>query len=127
MIKLFSLMLFISLSFGAIVSGIDAKTSKDLLDANKAVIMDVREIPEMKDGMAKGAIVLPMSMMNNNRAAFDQEINKIPMDKTIIVYCASGRRAQLVGLEIEKMGHKVLSLGSFSTWKEAGLPVQMQK
>jgi rhodanese-related sulfurtransferase len=75
--------------------------------------------------MAKGAIFLPLSKMNNDRAAFDKIIGHIPKSKTIIVYCASGRRAQLAGIEIEKKGHKVLSMGAFSSWRDAGFPIEL--
>ncbi|MEA9357855.1 rhodanese-like domain-containing protein [Bacteriovorax sp. PP10] len=94
-----------------------------LLDNKQAIVIDVREPEETSFGIIQGALLLPMSVMNHNRALFEKEISAIPKDKTIVVYCASGRRAQLVGIEVEKLGHKVLSLGAFSSWVDAGLPV----
>lgn len=93
------------------------------MDNKQAIIVDVREPEETASGFIKDATLLPMSVMNNNRSQFEKEINKIPKNKIVIVYCASGRRAQLVGIEIEKLGHKVLNLGTFSSWVNAGLPV----
>jgi rhodanese-related sulfurtransferase len=44
--------------------------------------------------------------------------------KTVIVYCGSGRRSEMVGTELAKKGYKVLNMGGFDSWKNAGLPVE---
>ncbi len=98
--------------------------AKQLVDEKKAVIVDVREADEVKAGKVKGAIVLPMSLMNNNKAEWEKEADKLPKDKTIIVYCKSGRRAGLVGDELTKKGFKVQNMGGFDSWKSAGFPVE---
>ena len=42
-------------------------------------------------------------------------------DKTIIVYCASGGRSALAGKTLKDLGYdKVLNLGAFKDWAEAG-------
>jgi rhodanese-related sulfurtransferase len=42
----------------------------------------------------------------------------------VIVYCHSGRRAEIVGSEIVKKGFKVFNLGGFDAWKSGGLPTE---
>lgn len=103
---------------------INSNQAKQLIDDKKAVVVDVREADEVKSGKVKGAIVLPMSLMNNNKVEWEKEADKLPKDKTIIVYCKSGRRAGLVGEELTKKGFKFLNMGGFDSWKSAGFPVE---
>lgn len=102
---LFSYVL-LTFSYAGIIPGIGVKDTKILIDNKKAIIIDVRETVEIKNGMVKGAILLPLSKM--------------------IVYCALGRRAGIVGTELEKKGYKVLNMGKFSSWKDAGLPIEIK-
>lgn len=118
--KLLALFLFISTAFAADLKIISPQEAKMLLTKNRAVIIDVREPNETAAGIITGAKVLPMSLMKSQFSEFKKEIEKLPKNKTIIVYCAAGRRAQLVGHEIENLGYKVLSLGAYSNWVEAG-------
>ena len=118
--------ILISLAQAAVIAGISAIESQYLVKNGQAVLIDVRETLETKTGIAKGARLLPMSKMNDDRISFDKEIATIPKDKTLIVYCASGRRARIVGEELEKKGYKVLSMGTFNSWKNAGLPIEVK-
>jgi rhodanese-related sulfurtransferase len=110
-------------TYASSVSLISVHDSKELLENSKAVIIDVRESSELKDGVVKNALLLPFSIMINNKSAFDKEISKITKDKTIIVYCASGRHAGIVGAEIKKMGFNVFNMEKYNFWKAAGLPI----
>ena len=50
---------------------------------------------------------------------------KLDKGKTIITYCASGGRSALAGRTLKEFGYeKVLNLGGFKDWAEAGLPVE---
>jgi rhodanese-related sulfurtransferase len=89
-----------------------------------SIIVDVRELNEQKEGRIKDALSLPMSIMDNDKTAFEKIIAGYPKDKNIIVYCHSGRRAGLVGSELEKKGFKVLNLGGFEAWKTSNLPIE---
>lgn len=93
-----------------------------LASQGKAVIVDVREASEIKDGMVKGALWLPNSKIIENDPSVDTFIASLPKDQTIFVYCASGRRAQgLVSLLKEK-GFDAENLGGFRSWVNANLP-----
>jgi rhodanese-related sulfurtransferase len=90
----------------------------------KAIIVDVRELNEQKEGRVKDALSLPMSLMDNNQSEFDKTVLTYSKDKNIIVYCRSGRRSGLVGAELEKRGFKIFNLGGFDTWKSSNLPTE---
>ncbi|MDO9181233.1 MAG: rhodanese-like domain-containing protein, partial [Bacteriovorax sp.] len=68
------------------------------------------------------ALTIPMSLINNDRANWDKKIAELTKDRPVIVYCHSGRRADLVGAELIKRGFKVSNLGGFDAWKSKGLP-----
>lgn len=92
-----------------------------LLNEKKAIIIDVRETEELKSGMVKDAIVFPLSLMNTD--AFEEMILSLPIDKTLILYCRTGRRSTIMGIELEKRGYSILNMGGFEAWRAAGLPV----
>lgn len=92
--------------------------------SGKAVIVDVREENETSIGRVKDSVLLPMSLMKNDRAAFDQKVNELKKFPEVIVYCKSGRRAGIVGEELQKAGLKVYNLGGFESWKLKQLPTE---
>jgi rhodanese-related sulfurtransferase len=109
------------------VSGIDKISAKDanaMINEKKAIIVDVRENDETKDGFVKGAVLAPISIMENKKDEWAKIETSLPKDKTIILYCRAGRRAGIVGEELSKKGFKVLNMGGFSSWQDAGLPVE---
>lgn len=110
--------------FASSLESIKPVDAKKMVDEKKALLIDVREADEIKAGKAKDAIVLSKSLMDNNKVAWTAEVDKLPKDKTIVVYCASGRRAGIVGEELVKKGFKVLNMGGYEPWKSAGLPVE---
>ncbi len=93
----------------------------NMVKENKAVLIDVREIEELKQGMAKDALILPLSLINSEE--FEERIQTLPMEKTLILYCRSGRRADKMGLELTHRGFNVLNMGGFDSWRAAGLPL----
>lgn len=125
---LFVVIFFIAVLFNFVFASPVEKTTpaiaNKMITENSAIIVDVREVSEQNQGRIKKSISLPMSIMDTNKLEFEKEIEHFPKDKTIIVYCHSGRRAGLVGAELEKKGFKVLNLGGFESWKSLGLPVE---
>jgi phage shock protein E len=112
------------LVFAGSLEAIKPLDAKNMFEEKKAVIVDVREADEVKEGKVKGSIVIAKSLMDNNKEAWSHEIEKLPKDKTIILYCRSGRRAELVGTELSKKGFKVLNMGGFDSWKSQNLQVE---
>lgn len=88
-------------------------------EGGEAVLIDVREDGDWRDGHAKGAKHL-------GRGVIELEIEEeIPdLKKPIICYCGGGSRSALVAESLQKMGYEnVRSLaGGLRAWKEAGLP-----
>lgn len=125
------LLLFLSLmlttAFGSGLEKIKPLDAQTMQQENKAIIVDVRESKETQEGMVKEALLAPLSLMQNNRGEWEKIVATFPADKTVIVYCASGRRSEVVGSELVKLGFKVLNMGGFEAWEKAGLPVERNK
>jgi rhodanese-related sulfurtransferase len=123
LLSFFFLIFSMSLVFANSLNKIKPADVQKMLTEKQAILIDVREADELKEGMAKEAESIPLSLMEFKRADWDKLISQFPKEKTIIVYCRSGRRSEKVGEELVKKGFKVLNMGGFESWKEAGLPV----
>ncbi len=105
----------------ATIPAISPRDAMELLTQKKAIIVDVRETGELKNGMVKDAMIMPLSLMNTD--AFEEVVLSLPLDKDLIIYCRSGRRSNIMGAELEKRGYTVWNMGAFDAWRDAGLPV----
>jgi rhodanese-related sulfurtransferase len=101
------------------ITEISAADAKKQAEAGEAILIDVREEDDWRDGHAEGAKHL-------SRGVIEMEIEETVPDqrKPIICYCGGGSRSALVAESLQKMGYEnVRSLaGGFRAWKEAGLP-----
>lgn len=88
-----------------------------------AILIDVREPGEWRDGVVTGALLLPLSDLRGERTKW-KPVLEANRDKEFILYCRSGSRAgQAVRiLTDEKL--KATNAGGFSAWKSAGQPVR---
>lgn len=68
-----------------------------------AVLVDVRESYEYNDCRIPGSMNIPASVLSKSAAGIDGK-------KTVIVYCASGRRSVNACNTLEKQGFKAYSL-----------------
>jgi rhodanese-related sulfurtransferase len=107
----------INILYAGQVSSISPETAKKLMDSNQAVFVDVREIDELLAGTIHNSINIPMSLMSNNENLFNKKINQLPKNKTVVVFCRSGRRSGIVGDILNKKGFKVVNLGGYADWK----------
>ena len=73
------------------IEKIDAGTAIRLLDAGKAVAVDVREADEYAVGHIPGAKLLPLGEVNSRAAEVLPE-----KEATWLVYCRTGRRLSLI-------------------------------
>ena len=87
---------------------------------NEWLLIDVRSPQEFADGHIPGAVNMPHDSINDYIA--DLEGHK---DKPIIIYCRSGRRAQLAMKVLQDMDFsEVMHLeGDMLGWSAAGLPI----
>ncbi len=88
----------------------------------KPTIVDVREWDEIKKGMIKDAVWLPLSEVELNSPDAQKRIGKLEKKSEIQLYCKSGRRAGKVGEILEKQGFTVKNLGGYDDLKKNGLP-----
>ena len=72
----------------AFLKNVDAKQFKELVDAGKGIILDVRTPDEVSEGYINNA-----STINLYDDDFIAKINLIQKDKEIYVYCKSGGRS----------------------------------
>jgi rhodanese-related sulfurtransferase len=91
-----------------------------LVNAQNAVLLDVREPAEFSAGRLPGAVNVPLSQL-----AGAKEITKLN-GRPVIVYCERGGRSRGVGAALAKQGiTDVYNLaGGIRGWKDAGLPVE---
>jgi rhodanese-related sulfurtransferase len=87
---------------------VDGAEARALVTAG-AVLLDVRTPEEYRDGHLDGALNIPVSELEAHLA-------ELPADRTLVVYCASGRRsARAVGL-LRARGLDARDLGPMRAW-----------
>ena len=86
-------------------------TVQENVATHKAVIIDVREPGEWKEGHIEGAISLPLSSL---KKGVDTSIleQQIPKDKIVYTHCVKGVRALAAANILEKLGYNVRPLKS---------------
>lgn len=89
------------------------------MSANAYTIIDVRSIEEFNDGHVKGALNIPHNQIEENMSVLEEL-----KDKTLVVYCRSGRRAGLFEKALTEKGFKLKHLeGDYLAWNEKQLPL----
>jgi len=111
----------------AAVPRISPEEAKALVGRPDVLFLDVREPPEVAaSGKVPGAVAVPRGLVefraDSASAMHDKAFDK---NKTVVAYCASGGRSALVGKTLKDMGYtKVLNLGGFKGWLDAGGEVE---
>jgi rhodanese-related sulfurtransferase len=111
----------------AVVPRITLAQAKELIEAGDAVVVDVRDAPEVeKSGKIAGALHVPRGMLEFRADPESPYHDKnLAKDKTVIVYCASGGRSALSGQALKELGYaEVYNLGAFKDWAESGGAVE---
>ncbi len=107
----------------AVVPRISPEQAKELIAKGDALVVDVRDAPEVEQsGKVAGAVHIPRGMLefraDPESPYYDQSFAK---DKTVIVYCAAGGRAALSGQALKEMGYtEVYNMGGFKDWADSG-------
>lgn len=93
----------------------DKITAKELMrQKNDYVIIDVREIDELKGGIIEDSIHMPLGLAIRNAKKKQIEDMK---DKKICTYCSSGYRGNIAADELTKEGFHVITLdGGYASW-----------
>ena len=88
--------------------GAEVQRARDLLQRG-ATILDVRSPAEFAGGHVEGARNIPVDEI-------ESRLSEIPRDKTVVVYCASGRRSASAAAVLARAGYTVRDMGPFSAW-----------
>ena len=103
------------------ITEIPAEEAHQQTQRGEAVLVDVREEAEFRQGHAAGATHLSKGVIE---VEIEDEV--LDLSQPIICYCGGGSRSALVADNLQKMGYtNVRSLaGGMRAWNEAGLPTQ---
>jgi len=93
---------------------ISQKQAKEIMDTRSDfIILDVRTEKEFASGHIEGAILIP-----DYEIRLRAEKDLPDKEKTILVYCRSGRRSKLAAQALADMGYThILEFGGIQSWK----------
>ena len=99
----------------------DVQVFKDGVEASGALVIDVRETSEYEEGHIPGAVNIPIRTLAEN-------LDKIPTDGQVYVYCTSGFRAAQSLASLGMLGYdNVLSYKpGWAGWTAAGEEVSTE-
>src|ERR1051325_3557688 len=84
-------------------------TVQENITTHKAVLVDVREPKEWKEGHVEGAISLPLSSLEKGGDTTTIE-KEVPKNKIVYTHCVRGVRAVKAANILEKPGYNVRPL-----------------
>ena len=98
----------------------DVKGFAELMNAPDVAVLDVRTADEFSEGHIEGAINIDQAQSD-----FIQKVKEaLPTEKTLAVYCRSGRRSANAAERLAAEGYKAVNLkGGILAWKAAKMPV----
>ena len=83
-------------------------TVQENVTSHKAILVDVREPGEWKEGHVQGAVSLPLSSLKDiDNTALEHQV---PKDKIVYTHCVMGVRALKAANILEKLGYNVRPL-----------------
>ena len=106
-----------------VVPKISPAQAQELIAKGNALVVDVRDAPEVEQsGKVAGAVHVSRGMLEF-RADPESPYHDPQFDKgkTVILYCASGGRSALSGQALKELGYsEVYNMGAFKDWAESG-------
>jgi rhodanese-related sulfurtransferase len=116
-----AMLLWPTLQGAASGGGLTAANAVQLINRERAVVVDVCEPGEFAAGHVGGARNVPVGQ-------FEQRLPEAVKNKTVplILVCASGARAHRALGTAKKLGYEKAQVlaGGMKAWKEANLPVE---
>jgi len=106
---------------GANSGSLTAQGAVQLINRERAVVVDVREPEEFAAGHVTGAKNVPLDQLEEKLAAAVKN-KTVPL----LLVCATGARAQRAVATAKKLGYEQAQAvaGGLKSWKEANLPVE---
>jgi rhodanese-related sulfurtransferase len=106
---------------GANSGSLTAQGAVQLINRERAVVVDVREPEEFAAGHVTGAKNVPLNQL-------EEKLTAAVKNKTVplLLVCATGARAQRAVAIAKKLGYEQAQAvaGGLKSWKEANLPVE---
>jgi rhodanese-related sulfurtransferase len=113
---------------GSAARQVNTLGATQLMNAEDALLIDIRETAELSKGSVPLAEHIPMSTIDAQIEPIIKRASAGKKSRPVILMCASGWRSAQVGKRFRKAGlDQVYSLdGGFDAWKQAGLPVSQR-
>ncbi|MES2999377.1 MAG: rhodanese-like domain-containing protein [Pseudomonadota bacterium] len=106
---------------GATASGLTSPAAVQLINRERAVVVDVSETEEFAAGHVGGSRNVPVSDL-------EKRLPDVVKNKTVplILVCATGARSNRALAVAKKLGYDKAQVlqGGLKSWKEANLPVE---
>ena len=101
----------------------DVQGFAELIADTNVVVLDVRTAAEFAEGHIHRAILI-----DQGQSDFMEKVKTtLPTDKTIAVYCRSGRRSANAAGRLADVGYKCVNLkGGIIAWQGANMPVMKE-
>ena len=107
---------FISCKDNSTFKSVEIDEFETVIKDSTVVLLDVRTPEEFAESHIDKAININVTQVNFN----EQALNVLPKNKTIAVYCRSGRRSKKAANELSKIGYRVVELNKgFNSWVNA--------
>ena len=110
------------------VPKITPEEARRLISEEDALVVDVRDAPELaQGGKLSGAVNVSRGMLEFRAdAGTPYHSTEFRTDRPVILYCASGGRSALSGKTLQDMGYeRVYNLGGFKEAAEGGFPTDV--
>lgn len=101
---------------------IRAREGADRMRKGEAVLIDVREPREWTEGVAEGAVLLPLTDLTGARKQWTPFLAEMK-DRELLLYCAAGGRSAIAARVLAAEGMRTVNAGSLSEWAAAGWPI----
>lgn len=87
-----------------------------------ALLLDVRELDEVKHGMPKDALHITRSFLEWKASKMIPDLNT-----PILTICGSGARSLFAAQTLKSLGYQQVSsvAGGFTQWQQEGLPTEL--
>jgi rhodanese-related sulfurtransferase len=94
---------------------------KDLMANSQPLLIDVREPSEYQSGHIPSAINIPLRTLSRN-------LNKIPSDHPVVLYCSTGYRSSMGVMTLHLLNYDNVKgfPPSLSAWKAAGEAIALR-
>jgi phage shock protein E len=105
--------------FGPAMPSLNAmELSEKLKNDKRALVIDVRQPEEYREGHIAGSKLMPLGELG-------KRMNELPKDKEIICVCASGSRSHSATKFLVGAGYNAFDMqGGMYMWQRSKLPVK---